>query len=125
MKASIKQFVAMRQSLLAEKKVLQDRLAEIEAALGVNEVSVPAVAAPAIRAVAPSRRTGKRIRNVLSLKAAVVKVTKDKAMTKDEILAAIAKLGYRFNTDNPVSSLNSVLYAKKQFKNVGGKFSPL
>ncbi len=125
MKASIKQFVAMRQSLLAEKKALQVRLAEIEAALGVNEISVPAVTAPAIRAVAPSRRTGKRIRNALSLKAAVVKVTKEKAMTKDEILAAIAKLGYRFNTGNPVSSLNSVLYAKKQFKNVGGKFSPL
>jgi hypothetical protein len=125
MKASIKQFVAMRQSLLTEKKALQARLSEIETALGVGEASVPAVAAPVVRAAVASRRTGKRIRNALSLKAAVVKVTKEKAMTKEEILAAIAKLGYRFNTGNPVSSLNSVLYAKKQFKNAGGKFSPL
>lgn len=125
MKASIKKFMAMRQSLLAERKILQARLAEVETALGVSEASTPLAKAATPRAPAPARPTGKRVRNALSLKAAVLKVTKDKAMTKDEILAAIAKLGYRFNTSNPVSSLNSVLYAKKQFKNADGKFSPL
>jgi hypothetical protein len=127
MKATIKQFVAMRESLQAERDQLLARLAEINAALGIGNAAPAAPAAVAVsaaRAARQTRRTGKRIRNILSLKAAVTKVTKEKAMTKDEILGAIAKLGYRFNTANPVSSLNSVLYSKRQFKNVGGKFSP-
>jgi len=124
MKPSIKKFVAMRETLQAERDQLQGRLAEINAALGISETPTPS-AAPTVRAAGPARWTGKRIRNAMSLKAAVLKATKDRAMTKAEILSAIGKLGYRFNTGNPVSSLNSVLYSKRQFKNADGKFSPV
>ena len=69
-------------------------------------------------------KPGKRIRNKISLRDVVMQVTKNNPMTKDEIIQAVLATGYRFNTDNPIPSLNSVLYSKKQFKNANGKFSP-
>ena len=116
---SVQQYVALRAGLLREKAALQTRLSQIEQALR-GEVTA---AAPAVSAAGGARR-GKRIRNKISLKAAVVRVTTAKPMTKPEILTAIDKLGYRFNTKLAVNSLNSVLYAKRQFKNDNGKFSP-
>ena len=51
-------------------------------------------------------------------------VTRGRPLMKKEILKAIAKLGYRFATKDPLNTLNALLYAKKQFKNQNGKFSP-
>lgn len=110
----LKQFVALRQSLLSEKAQLETRLAQINKALGDE-------AAPAT----PARTTASgRVQNALSLKDAVRKVTSAKALTKKEILQAIDKLGYKFAAKDPTNSLNVVLYTKGQFKNDGGKFSP-
>ena len=67
-----------------------------------------------------------RAQNKMSLKEAVRQATASKPLTKAEILAAIDKLGYKFNTSNPSNSLNSVLYGdKKEFQNVGGRFGPI
>ena len=114
----VQKFVALRASLLTEKAELEQRLAQIKEALS-GEVPSPVAAPPPV-----ARKQVKRVKNVMSLNAAVRQVTRAKASTKPEILAAIDKLGYRFATKEPVGSLNSVLYAKGQFKNDNGRFSP-
>ena len=54
----------------------------------------------------------------------MVQLTSKRAMTKQEILSEVSKLGYRFTTKDPVNSLNAVLYGKNpKFKHAGGKFS--
>ena len=114
---SVKQFVALRVSLKNEKARLEARLAEINRALGE------------VRSAAPSRnsRLGgrERARNAMSLKEAVTRVTRSKPMTRQEILEAIKKVGYKFTAKDPMNSLSVTLYTKGNFKNRNGKFSPL
>ena len=112
---SIKKYVALRESLLKEKSGLEARLAEINLALGVQSS-----ATSQLTILPPGR---KRARNKLSLKDAVAQVTGSKGLTKPEILEAIKKIGYHFSTNDPMNSLNTVLYTGKVFKNVDGKFS--
>ena len=67
-----------------------------------------------------------RAQNKMSLREAVRQATASKPMTKAEILEAIDKLGYKFNTSKPANSLNSVLYGdNKEFQSVGGRFGPI
>jgi len=114
----LKKFVALRQALLKEKAELEQRLAQLDRALAVDGATRPAPAS------SPQASRVGRIKNPMSLKASVTQVTKDKGLTKPEILAAIKKLGYRFTAKDPVNSLNTVLYTGKAFKNQAGKFSP-
>ena len=114
----IKQFVALRAALVNEKARLEARLAEINRALSQAERI----------SSAPTRgagRAGLRAKNTMSLKDAITRVTKNKPLTKAEILQAIRKIGYRFAAKDPTNSLNVTLYTKGNFKNAGGKFSPL
>ena len=108
---ALKQYVALRETLLKEKSALEARLEQISRALDLDGGAV-------------ERTAGGRVRNPMSLKIAVTRVTKGKALNKQEILAAIKKLGYRFSAKEPINSLNTVLYTGKVFKNQGGKFSP-
>ena len=65
-----------------------------------------------------------RLQNPISLPKAVVQVTSKKPMTRQEVLEAVLKLGYRFQTKEPMKSLNPILYGKNpKFDRVGGKFS--
>ena len=125
--------VQLHASLVKEKTSLEQRLAIINKALGsiggvattaspVSKVSV-AVAAPK-----PGKRGGarRRLDNPMPLKKAIIHVSKAKPLTKDEILAAVLKLGYQFTGPNPMSSINVHLYTKGQFKkHSGGRFSPM
>ena len=62
--------------------------------------------------------------NKLSLKEAVIESISKAPLSKEDILAAVKKLGYRFSSKNPVNSLNALLYGKKpKFKNADGMFS--
>ncbi len=61
----------------------------------------------------------------MSLKEAVTRVTRTKPMTRQEILEAIKKAGYKFTARDPMNSLSVTLYTKGNFKNQNGKFSPL
>ncbi len=126
---TLKKFAALRTSLVNEKRSLEERLSEINDALGSETAPVSAPAAvvrSVVRSVAPARAKAKtpRTRNAVSLKELVKQVTTGKSMTKDEIYAAVKKEGYTFTTDKPFASINVVLYTKGQFKNNGGKFSP-
>jgi len=114
----VKQFVTLRAALVNEKARLEARLVEIDRALGQTarpgSASKPADQAPRQRA-----------HNTMSLKEAITRVTKNKPLTKPEILEAIKKIGYRFAAKNPMNSLNVTLYTKGNFKNANRKFSPL
>lgn len=112
---SLKQYVALRDSLVKEKAALEARLAQINQALGSDTV----------RSSSKQAGSVKRMENTLSLKEAVRKVTSVKPLTKKEIMAAVARIGYRFAAKDPMNSLNVILYTKGNFKNQDGKFSPL
>lgn len=121
-KHAVNQFVELRKQLIAEKADLEARLARITEALeGVS-------ASPVVRGVrkqkrAATSRVGKRVKNKLTLKEAVIKATNLKPLTKAEILGALPKLGYKLSGKNPAGSLNTLLYGRKpKFKNMAGKF---
>lgn len=116
---SLKQYVSLKQALVKEKAELEERLAQINEVLQADGPPMPGLGALGLRS-----RSMKRIRNKISLREAVRQVTAKKPLTKNEILEAIDELGYKFSSDNPVNSLNAVLYANKQFKNNNGRFSP-
>jgi hypothetical protein len=114
---ALKQYVALRDAIFAEREQLITRLREMDEALG----------AMGLRGkdsyYGPRTPTG-RTRNELSLNEAVLKVIEGKSLTKHEILDAVLALGYTFSTDDPLNSLGVILYGKNpKFKNDGGKFS--
>ncbi len=149
----LKQFVSLREQLLRDRAELEARLAEINKALGtVSGPEVVASAAPVIEAVpvakgkpgrkkavvavkakapapasAPARArrgAGKRAKNPMSLRDAVLAVTKARPLTRQEVLAGVQKLGYVFAAKDPLNSLSTLLYTDKGIKNTGGKFGP-
>jgi hypothetical protein len=79
---SIKQFSKLRDSLFTEKGQLERRLSEINVVLGRSNGNGPG------RTEGLPRGRG-RGRNGLSLKAAIIQATAKKALTKEEILAAV------------------------------------
>jgi hypothetical protein len=116
----IKTFLTLRRELIEEKRQLEVRLKEIEQVLQGSEPAV--VAAPKARPARAAGKRRKRIKNAMSLPEAICKVA-TKPMTKQEILEAVLKLGYQFNTTKPLNTLSTALYTyKKKFRNQGGKF---
>jgi hypothetical protein len=60
-----------------------------------------------------------------SLKKAVLEFTKNRPLTKQEILTEIGKIGYTTKAKNSMTVLNPLLYGKNpKFKRNDGKFSP-
>jgi hypothetical protein len=120
----LKAFVALRNSLEARRTALLSELGEIDAALGSMGGAAPVKAKGKAKAVAADAPRAKRAKNELSLKEAVIQALGQGSLSKDEILAALKKLGYKFAAKNPTNSLNTLLYGKKpKFKNDDGKFS--
>jgi len=118
--SSIEKFVTLRAELLKEKAALESRLARITAALSDQSIKAPA------RTVLPARRLGRRrARNKMSLKEAVLQVTRAKPLARQEIIDAVRKIGYKFTTKDPLNSLNMVIYSSKALKNLGGRFAPV
>lgn len=123
---SLKQYVELRKTLLAEKTKLETRLAQINEALGSQQPAEAPVTKESSPAAPESTPAGprSRARNSISLRNAAIQVTKAEPLSKAQILAAVKKLGYKFGVSDPIPSLNTVLYTKPKFKNVDGKFSP-
>ena len=122
---NLRRYVDLRNSLTREKAQLEERLRQINQALGETEPPRPA----AVRAPASARtkagRRGRPATGGLSLRDAVLQVTAGRPMTKQEILDGVEALGYRFSTNNPMNSLGVILYGKNpRFTNQGGRFSP-
>jgi hypothetical protein len=115
--AALKEYIALRDSIFAEREQLITRLREMDAALGAEGLRGKE------RYSGPTTPSG-RVRNELSLREAILKVIEGKALTKHEILDAVLALGYTFSTGDPLNSVGVVLYGKKpKFKNEHGKFS--
>ncbi len=136
----LKQYVSLREQLLRDKAELESRLAEINKALGSVTPSAPAVVATApaakrgrkpaaVPAAAPAspavKRGGKRAKNTVSLRDAVLAATKAKPLARQEILTAVQAAGYKFAAKDPLNSLSTLLYTDKGIKNYGGKFGPV
>jgi hypothetical protein len=136
----LKQYVSLREQLLRDKAELESRLAEINKALGAVSSSTPAApaSAPAVKrgrkpaaaaAAAPVAKAakagaGKRAKNTVSLREAVLAATKAKPLARQEILTAVQAAGYKFAAKDPLNSLSTLLYTDKGIKNYGGKFGP-
>jgi hypothetical protein len=128
MSNDIKRYIDLRNSLLKEKATLENRLRQINSALGESgSISQPAqtTTTSSIPTSSSRRRGGRRPSGGLSLRDAVLQVTSRGPLTKEEILSAVKQLGYKFSTNNPLNSLGVILYGKApKFKNDGGRFSP-
>ena len=115
----LQQYLSSLKALHAEKARLEARLEQINAALADT---------PGAATGRRGRRVGRRgrtRRNGLSLREAVVQVTRSRALSKPEILQAVQKVGYKFATKDPMNSLNAMLYAPaNRFRNQNGRFAP-
>ena len=121
---SLQQLVKLHRELTTERDSLQARLRQIKEALG--EISGTGTA-PASPAISPARSGRGRppAGGGQSLKAHVIEVLQQSGpMTKDEVLDAVQRRGYTFQTSNPANSLGVILYGKNpKFGRVDGKFS--
>jgi hypothetical protein len=118
---AVQQFTTLRSALLREREAIQQRLRLIDAALaGSREL-------PAAKLKTPGRRRGARPENAMNIRDAIARVTAKKALSIREIVEAVQKIGYRFQSANPVNSVGAYLYGsgKKDFKRTDGKFSPV
>ena len=117
----IQKFIELKKQFISEREAIRECLAQINVALDGQSDSI---AAPSPRVASPKARSTRRD-NPLSLKSAILQVTKSKPLTKKEILGAVQKLGYRFETKDPMNSMGVILYGKNpKFRNQNGKFSP-
>jgi hypothetical protein len=118
----LRKYLASLQELRAEKTELEARLDKINEVLAGSPATSRGGRGKG-RGV--GRRGGGRRRNGLSLRAAVAQATKSRPLSKAEILGAVKKLGYKFATNDPMNSLNAMLYAPaNKFRNQNGKFGP-
>lgn len=121
----LKQFTALRESLLKRKVEIENELSSLNAVLGCAEVSPGTVAKPVKSATVVAKQgPRRRAENALSLLEAVLTVTKSKPLPKAEILTAVDKLGYKFSAKSPMNSLNTLLYTSSGIKKSDGKFGP-
>lgn len=124
---SVARFVALRASLLKEREALHNRLQQIETALGnVTEARWTGTSSlgtgPRKRGRPPRSGTG------LSIREAITKVTSRQPLGLSELVDAVQRIGYRFESKNPRNSVGAYLYSphgRKHFKRSNGKFSPI
>ena len=129
---NLRRYIDLRDSLVREKATLEQRLEEINQALGhvsggnSGSIQTPSKGAAETKNSKAAKSTGRRgrvPRGGISLRDAVVQVLSDGPKTKQEILQGVEGLGYRFSTNNPMNSLGVILYGKNpRFKNENGQF---
>lgn len=114
------EYLRLKQDLLRERAGLVERIQQINTVLNAHEFYFSRTANIKFK----PRNKVESPRNTMTLKDAVVLITRSKPMTKEEILTELAEIGYEFATPKPMNSLNTTLYAKGVFKRENGKFSP-
>ena len=121
---NLQQFVKLRRELTEERATLQSRLQQINEALG--EMPLPSLSPIQGATGKPqsARRGRKSVGGGQSLRDHVLAALQGGALTKEEVLAAVQKRGYKFSTKNPLNSLGVILYGKKpRLNRANGKFS--
>ena len=141
----LQQYRALRLLLAKERDAIQQRLQELNAALGGNggEVVASAVVPVAKKRGRPAgssnkvknapapkpvlAKGGKRPQNKLTMQQAIAQVTAQQPLGVNDVVAAMKKIGYIFQGAKPANSVGAYLYSggKKHFKRVDGKFSPI
>jgi hypothetical protein len=130
---SLQQFIKLRRELMQERDSVSRRLAQINEALG----ELPASSESAVQGVteqssaparSPARGGGRQAAagagGGTSLREHVLAVLREGGKTKEEVLAAVQRRGYKFQTNNPLNSLGVILYGKNpKFNRVDGRFS--
>jgi hypothetical protein len=125
----MQQFHALRSALISEREAIQKRLNELNTVLGAGEAPkavVSPVSTPVLnRRGRPPGQKNRVVANTMSLQQAVLKVLTSTPVTKQALLDAVRKIGYRFASSNPMNSLQTFLYGtgKKLVKKVDGKFA--
>ena len=127
MKDTLKQYVALRSGLVAEKSALEARLREINRALGE---STPAPAAaprgrpPVAKAKGKGRGRGRSTTGGSLREAAVAALQGGKSLSRQDLLKAVVDSGYKFAAKDPLNSLSTLIYSnKKVFKAKSGLIS--
>lgn len=120
----VKQVISLFQQLQQRRIQLQRELEEIDQALNTVRAPSSTTRAPAISNPTQNRKKG-RGQNKMTLRDAVTKAVAQRSLDRREILQEVGKLGYKFNSKNPMKSLDVFLYGtgKHLFKRVDGKFS--
>ncbi|MSU33115.1 MAG: hypothetical protein EXS25_10765 [Pedosphaera sp.] len=138
----LKQFVTLLETLLAEKMALEERLEQINQALGISvseltqqEVLLQPLSASRSKepSVSKSKRSeiaeiGKSLRisktsqvskrrsnDGRSLKQILIDLlTEKKSLTRQEILQAVIEGGYKFSAADPLNSLSTLIYSNRK-----------
>jgi hypothetical protein len=138
----LKQFVTLLETLLAEKTALEERLEQINQALGisVSELTQQEVLPQALRAgrskkpsvskakraktgeigkepkIAKTSQASKRRSNDgRSLKQIVIDLLTEKtSLTRQGILQAVIEGGYKFSAADPLNSLSTLIYSNRR-----------
>ncbi len=119
LKDPVRQFLELRENLQNERAALIERVQQIDEVLAStalesnNQLGIKRIKRP------------RQKRNAMSLKSAVIQITRKCPKTKEEILRELDKMGYIFSSATPINSLNATLYSKGQFVNNNGYFSPV
>src|SRR3954468_9618869 len=133
---AVQQFTALRAALLSERATLEKRLQQINAVLGGG--TIPAAPSsgkpsPAAKPAKPDKSANRGrppgkprdAANAMPIREAIAKVTSKQPLSVREIVDAVQKVGYKFQSSNPVNSVGAYLYGahgKKHFKRANGKF---
>ena len=110
----VQEYISVRAAVEREREGILARLREIEDALGRTANGLPT-----------SGRRGRR-GNPMPLRDAILRVTSQRPLTKEEIVEAVKRLGYRFTSKNPSNVVGVLVYGTNPaFRNEGGRFSPI
>jgi len=114
--------IASFQRLQQRRKELQAEIEEIDGALEQMGGMKPV---PAARRVQGTATTRKRAGNSMSIREAALKALSNGAKSRQDLLAAVQKLGYQFSAVDPMNSLQAFLYGpgKKLFTRRDGMFA--
>lgn len=122
---ALQEYLTLRRQLTEERESLRSRLAEINEALGgVPLPSLSPLLGVAAQTPTQRARPGRAAAGSgQSLREHVIAILQEGPKTKEEVLAAVQKRGYRFSTANPMNSLGVILYGKSpKFSRVDGRF---
>jgi hypothetical protein len=110
----LKQFVKLRQQLLEEKGSIEERLEEINEALGHEEATITEPSIDSAQDPKPKATRGRKPRagNGMSLREALFKTLAIRPLARSEVVKAVEGMGFRFTTKDPLNSISSILYAK-------------
>ena len=124
-----KRYVSLRRAILKEKEKLEERLATIRAAVqyegtaqkiptrrSAAKRSAPADSQPVKRRIVRARKSSGK---ATTLQQAVGELLSDQPMTKREIFEALNSQGFRFQSKDPLNSLNAALYRNDKVKRAG------